>query len=287
MRVDESESVAVVQAALDNGINFFDTADIYGGTQSEVFVGKALRGRREKAIIATKFGMPIDEDHKGARPDYVRSAVDASLQRLGIETIDLYQIHRPDAETPIADTLGALSDLVRQGKVREIGCSNFSVEQLREADKVESLAKFVSVQNQYSLFHRDPEEGVLQECARLGQGFLPFFPLASGLLSGKYRKSRPLPESTRITTSPRKDEILSEAKLDAVERLALFAESQGRTLLELAVSWLLAQNPVVSVIAGATKPEQVAANAKAGVWEMTAADLAEIDRLSSIETVTA
>src|SRR5579862_664652 len=236
-RVDEAGSIAVIHAALDHGINFFDTADIYGGTKSEEYVGKALRDRRDKAIIATKFGMPIDDTRKGARPDYVKRAAEASLLRLGIDVIDLYQLHRPDDETPIADTLGALNDLVLQGKVREIGCSNFSPEQLREADKAAVGAKFVSVQNEYSLFKRDPEAGVLQECANLGQGFLPFFPLASGLLSGKYRKGLPFPAGTRITTNAKKDEILSEAKLDAVERLALFAESKGHTLLGLAVSW--------------------------------------------------
>ncbi|MHB8637723.1 MAG: aldo/keto reductase [Fimbriimonadaceae bacterium] len=281
-RVDEAGSIAVIYAALDNGINFFDTADVYGGTKSEELVGKALKGRRDKAIIATKFGMPLDDNRKGASPAYVKSAVEASLMRLGIDRIDLYQLHRPDAESPIEDTLGALNDLVQAGKVREIGCSNFSAEQLREADRAAAGAKFVSVQNEYSLFKRDPENGVLQECARLGQGFLPYFPLASGLLSGKYRRGQAPPEGTRITTNPKKDEILSGAKLDAVERLAEFAESRGHTLLELAVSWLLAQTAVASVIAGATKVEQVAANAAAGSWELTRDELNAVDALSKL-----
>ena len=286
-RVDEAGSIAVIHAALDRGINFFDTADIYGGTKSEEFVGKALRDRRDKAIIATKFGARLDETRKGARPEYIKSAVDASLSRLGIETIDLYQLHVPDDETPIADTLGALNELVLEGKVREIGCSNFSPEQLIEADKAAVGAKFVSVQNEYSLFKRDPEGGVLQECAKLGQGFLPYFPLASGLLSGKYRKGQPFPDGTRITTSAKKDEILTAAKLDVVERLAQFADSRGHSLLELAVSWLLAQTAVASVIAGATKVEQVASNAAAGGWELTTEELKEIDKLAAIEPVTA
>ncbi len=284
-RLDETSSIAVIHAALDAGINFFDTADIYGGTKSEIYVGAALRDRRDKAIIATKFGMPIDDAHKGARPEYVKQACDDSLKRLGIDVIDLYQLHKPDPETPIADTLGALNDLVKAGKVREIGCSNFSPEQLREAEAAAAGARFVSVQNEYSLFKRDPENGVLEECIKLGQGFLPFFPLAGGLLSGKYRKGKPFPEGTRITTNARKDEILSDAKLEAVERLALYAESKGRTLLELATSWLLAQKPVSSVISGATKVEQVKANAKAGEWGLSEEDLMEIDALSKVETV--
>lgn len=281
-RVDEAGSIAVVHAALDHGINFFDTADVYGGTKSEELVGKALKDRRNKAIIATKFGARIDDDHRGARPEYVKSAVEASLKRLGVETIDLYQLHVPDDETPIADTLGALNELVKQGKVREIGCSNFSPEQLREADKAAVGAKFVSVQNEYSLFKRDPENGVLQECAKLGQGFLPYFPIASGLLSGKYRKGQPFPDGTRITLNARKDEILSDAKLDAVERLTLFAESKGHTLLELAFGWLLAQPNVSSVIAGATKIDQVAANSAACNWALTADEAAEAGRLAAV-----
>ncbi|HLK16321.1 MAG TPA: aldo/keto reductase [Fimbriimonadaceae bacterium] len=284
-RVDEAGSIAVIHAALDHGINFFDTADIYGGTKSEEFVGKALRDRRDQAIIATKFGIPYGDEPGGAKPAYIRHAVDMSLKRLGVDVIDLYQLHTPDKDTPIMETLGALNDLVKEGKVREIGCSIFSAEQLREADEAASGAKFVSVQNEYSLFKRDPEQGVLEECLRLGQGFLPYFPIASGLLSGKYRRGQAVPEGTRISTNVKKDEILSEAKLDAVERLAEYAESSGHTLLELAISWLLARQPVSSVIAGATKVEQVAANAAAGGWEMTAGEVAEIARLAELSPV--
>lgn len=280
-RVDEADSISVMHAALDHGINFFDTADIYGGTKSEELVGKALRDRRDKAIIATKFGIPYGDQPGGGSADYIRLAVDASLKRLGIDVIDLYQIHTPDEKTPIADTLGALDDLVKAGKVREIGCSNFSPEQLAEAERSATGAKFVSVQNEYSLFHLEPEGGVLAECERQGLGFLPYFPLASGLLSGKYRQGRTHPEGTRLTNNPKKDEILSDAKLASIERLARFAESKGHTLLELAFGWLLAQPTVASVIAGATKIEQIAANAAAGSWNLTADEVAEARQLAA------
>jgi aryl-alcohol dehydrogenase-like predicted oxidoreductase len=195
MRIDEADSARVVHAALDAGITFFDTADIYGSTQSEVFLGRALAGRRDAAVIATKFGMKVDAGREGARPDYVRRAADDSLRRLGTDHIDLYQLHRPDPAVPIADTLGALEDLVRAGKVREIGCSNFSAEQLRDARAAcePGAAQFVSVQNELSLLHREAEREVLPECGRLGLKFLPYFPLASGLLTGKYRRGEPAP----------------------------------------------------------------------------------------------
>lgn len=190
-----------------------------------------------------------------------------------MDHIDLYQLHTPDPETPIADTLGALNDLVKAGKVREIGCSNFSVEQLQEAEKAATGAKFVSVQNEYSLFKRDPEQGVLAECERQGIAFLPYFPLYSGLLTGKYRKGQPMPGGTRITTESR---FYSEEKLEIVEKLIAFAESKNRTILELAFGWLLAHGPVASVIAGATKSEQVRSNASAVGWKLTADDMAEV-----------
>jgi aryl-alcohol dehydrogenase-like predicted oxidoreductase len=283
-RIDEAAAAAVVHAALDAGINFFDTADVYGGTKSEEFLGRALTGgRRDAAIIATKFGIKLDEERPGGgSPEYIRHAVEESLRRLGTDRIDLYQIHRPDPDVPIADTMGALDELVKAGKVREIGCSNFSVEQLRaaaEAADSRSGAKFVSVQNEYSLFKRGPEQdGVLAECERTGVGFLPYFPLASGLLTGKYRKGPPHPEGTRIKEDSKQ---LTDENLDRVERLIGFAESRGHTILELAFSWLLARPAVASVIAGATKPEQIQANVSAAGWQLTPQDLAEVDALLS------
>jgi len=281
-RVDEAGTRRVVDAALEAGINFFDTADIYGDEgASERFLGRALRGRRGEALIATKFGKPMDEARRGARPEYVRRAAEDSLQRLGTDYIDLYQLHEPDPEVPIAETLGALNELVREGKVREIGCSNFSVEQLREAEAAAQpgSARFVSVQNEYSLFHREPEEGMLAECARQNIAFIPYFPLASGLLTGKYRKGAPVPEGSRLSGG-RYGTLLSDENLERVEQLISFAEARGRTLLELAFAWLLDRPQVASVIAGATRTEQVRANAAAAVeWHFSDADRAEIDRI--------
>lgn len=280
-RLDAEATARVVHTALDTGINFLDTADIYGGTKSEEFIGRALKDRRNEAVIATKFGGKIDDERRGARPEYVRRACDDSLRRLAIDQIDLYQLHMPDPGVPIAETLGALNELVREGKVREIGCSNFSVAQLREAEAaVPSGGKrFVSVQNHYSLFHRDAERDVLPECERLHLAFLPYFPLANGLLTGKYRKGRPLPEGTRLSGSGRTSDQLSEENLAKVEALIQLAESRGHSILDLAVSWLLSRSPVASVIAGATRPEQVKANAAAASWQMTPEDLARIDAI--------
>ena len=278
-RLDYDRTVAVVDAALDAGINFLDTADIYGGTESEEFLGRALEGRRDRVVLATRFGMKVDEQRQGAKPDYARRACEDSLRRLRTDRIDLYQLHQPDPSTPIADTLGALDELVRSGKVREIGCSNFSVEQLREAKAAAGQgAKFISAQNEYSLLHREPEREVLAECEREGLAFLPFFPLAGGMLTGKYRRGQPLPENTRLSKgSPR---FLNDKNLAITEELANFAASRGHSLLELAFSWLLSHPPVASVIAGATSPEQVQANVKAAGWRLTPADLAEIDKLA-------
>ncbi|HEU0053205.1 MAG TPA: aldo/keto reductase, partial [Longimicrobium sp.] len=278
-RVDAAGTKAVVDAALEAGINFFDTADIYGNGESEEYLGRALGPRRGEIVLATKFGMRMEDGGQGARPDYVRRAVEASLRRLGTDRIDLYQLHRPDDSVPIADTLGALDELVRAGKVREIGCSNFSVEQLREAEVAAAGgARFVSVQNEYSLFHRDPEAGVLQECERLGLGFIPYFPLASGLLTGKYRQGEKAPAGSRLTEG-RFAELMTDERLGQVERLRQFAETRGHTLLELAFSWLLARPVVTSVIAGATRASQVDANAAAAGWRLNDADLAEIDEI--------
>jgi aryl-alcohol dehydrogenase-like predicted oxidoreductase len=272
-RINEAHSRRVVDAAFDSGINFFDTADLYDTGNSEEYLGRALAGRRLEVVIATKFGMKLDETRHGARPEYVRRAAEDSLRRLGTDYIDLYQIHQPDPNTPIADTLGALDELVHAGKVREIGCSNFSAAQIREAG-----GRFVSVQNQYSLFHREPEAEVLPECSRLGLAFLPYFPLASGLLTGKYRKGQPLPKGSRGDAGwgPK---VFTDENLDKVERLIQFAEGRGHSLLELAFSWLAAQPAVASVIAGATSPEQVKANATAALWKLSPEELREIDTL--------
>jgi aryl-alcohol dehydrogenase-like predicted oxidoreductase len=271
-RLDYGRTVAVVDAALDAGINLLDTADIYGGTESEEFLGRALEGRRDRVVLATKFGMKVDEQRQGAKPDYARRACEDSLRRLRTDHIDLYQLHQPDPSTPIADTLGALDELVRSGKVREIGCSNFSVEQLREAKAAAGQgAKFISVQNEYSLLHREPERGVLAECEREA--------LAGGMLTGKYRRGQPLPEGTRLSKgSPR---FLNDKNLAITEELANFAAFRGHSLLELAFSWLLSHPPVASVIAGATSPEQVHSNVAAAGWRLTPADLAEIDKLAA------
>jgi aryl-alcohol dehydrogenase-like predicted oxidoreductase len=282
MRIDEADSARVVQAALDAGITFFDTADIYGSTQSEVFLGRALAGRRDAAVIATKFGMKIDAGREGARPDYVRRAADDSLRRLGTDHIDLYQLHRPDPAVPIADTLGALEDLVRAGKVREIGCSNFSAEQLRDARAAcePGAAQFVSVQNELSLLHREAEREVLPECGRLGLKFLPYFPLASGLLTGKYRRGEPAPEETRLSQSWASRMFFTDERLATVDALTAFAQSRGRSVLELAVSWLASRPIIASVIAGATSADQVRANAAAAGWQLTEADRDEVDRIT-------
>jgi aryl-alcohol dehydrogenase-like predicted oxidoreductase len=226
--------------------------------------------------------MEVDPKRKGAHPDYVRQAAEDSLRRLGTDYIDLYQLHEPDPSVPIADTLGALDDLVKAGKVREIGCSNFSPEQLREAEAAarDGGARFVSVQNEYSLLKRDPENGVLAECERAGLGFLPYFPLASGLLTGKYRKGQPMPEGTRLSRgSGLAENVLGDDKVETVERLVRFAEERGHTILELAFSWLLARPVVSSVIAGATKPEQVRGNVAAYNWKLTDDEMAAVDKI--------
>jgi aryl-alcohol dehydrogenase-like predicted oxidoreductase len=282
-RLNAGATERVVHAALEAGINFFDTADIYGTGQSEEYLGRALGRKRSQIVLATKFGMKMDDKRKGAKPDYLRRALDDSLRRLGTDVIDLYQLHQPDPDVPIADTLAVLDEAVKTGKVREIGCSNFSAGQLREAEAAtpSGAARFVSVQNEYNLFHREPEPEVLAECERQGLAFIPFFPLASGLLTGKYRKGQPLPKGTRIKPGQgRFAELLSDESLDRVERLIAFAESRGHTLLELAFAWLLARPVVASVIAGATSPQQVKSNAGAAGWQLTAEDLAEIDRIA-------
>jgi aryl-alcohol dehydrogenase-like predicted oxidoreductase len=280
-RLDETASAAVINAALDEGINFFDTADVYGGGLSETYIGRALGSRRSQAVIATKFGNNMPEQGKGASPAYIRQAVEASLRRLGTDYIDLYQLHVPDPEVPIADTLDALNDLVQAGKVREIGSSNFSGEQIREAEAAvqPGAARFVSVQNEYSLLNREPEAEVLPTCERYGLAFLPYFPLASGLLTGKYRKGQPMPEGTRLANGGRFADMLKSGAFDTVEALAQFAESKGHTLLELAFAWLLARPVVASVIAGAMNPDQARSNASTAAWKLTDAERAEVEAI--------
>jgi aryl-alcohol dehydrogenase-like predicted oxidoreductase len=281
MRIDEAATARVVSAALDAGITFFDTADIYGSTKSEEFLGRALAGRRQQAIVATKFGMAVDDKRKGARPEYVHRAAEDSLRRLRTDYIDLYQLHQPDPEVPIADTLGALDQLVKAGKVKEIGCSNFSAAQMDEAARATApdAARFVSVQNEYSLLVREPERSVLPACERLGLAFLPYFPLASGLLTGKYEPGQSAPKDSRLSLSWT-TRFTTDRNVRVAESLKTFAAERGHTLLELAMSWLAKEPRVASVIAGATSPEQVRANVAAVNWTLTREELAEIDRLA-------
>ncbi|MFL5600900.1 MAG: aldo/keto reductase [Gemmatimonadaceae bacterium] len=282
-RIDEQRTREVIDAAIDAGITLFDTADMYAEGRSEELIGRFVGERRRQVIIATKFGYEMPGQGRGARPEYVRRALDASLKRLRTDYVDLYQQHVPDPDVPIAETLGALDELVRAGKVKEIGCSNFSAEQLREASDAASRkdgsARFASVQNEYSLLDREPEEGVLDECERQQIAFLPYFPLKSGLLTGKYRKGQPIPEGSRVAKYERYRKVLTEENLDRVEALAEYAESKGHTILELAVSWLLAHRVVASVIAGATSADQVRANVTAADWQLEEDDLEEIDNV--------
>jgi aryl-alcohol dehydrogenase-like predicted oxidoreductase len=282
-RIDAEKSADVVFAALDNGITFFDTADIYGGTKSEEFLGQALGKRRDEVVVATKFGMQVDKERRGAKPEYVKRALNDSLGRLGTDRVDLYILHAPDADTPIADTLAALDDCVKAGKVREIGCSNFSAEQLRQAEAAVApgAARFVCVQNEYSLVQREPEREVLAECRRQGISFVPYFPLASGLLTGKYKRGEQPPAGTRLSGMPAERVAALDEKLVVVERLTAFAEKKGHTVLELAMSWLLAHDEVASVIAGATSRAQVEANAAAGDWVLDEAEMREVDALAA------
>jgi aryl-alcohol dehydrogenase-like predicted oxidoreductase len=283
-RLDQARTTDVVTSALDAGINLFDTADTYGGTQSEVFLGQALGTRRDEAVVATKFGMPLDDRHYGARPEYVRSACDASLARLGTDRIDLYQLHAPDDTVPISDTLGALADLVTEGKIRQIGCSNLTATQLREAHAAAGDGPaFVSVQNQYSLLARDPErDGVLEACDVLKMGFLPYYPLANGLLTGKVKPGEPIPEGTRLSAmgAERSAHWLSDRLVDRVGELLAYADEVRVPMLTLAFSWLLSHAPVRSVIAGASNPDQVRANAAAAT-SLDPAIRARLDELTT------
>jgi aryl-alcohol dehydrogenase-like predicted oxidoreductase len=288
-RIDAAASRKVVHKALDLGITLFDTADVYrseiGG--SEEFLGQALGPRRKDIVLATKVGMPMDEAGRlrGASRRHITQAVEASLRRLNTDWIDLYQQHQPDPLTPIEETLRAFDDLIRQGKVRYIGCSNLKAWQVVEArwtSRLLRLGHFISSQDEYSLLSREPERELIPMLDACGMGLLPYYPLASGLLSGKYRRNTPMPAGARLTVHGARygDRFINDTNWPVVERLEAFCAQRGRTLLELAFGWLAAQPRVSSVIAGATQPEQVEQNARAVEWALTAAEMREVDAIS-------
>lgn len=289
-RVDLDGVRRIVDAAIEYGAAFFDTADVYGFGASEETLGAALRGRRDAAIVATKFGMDLQGlngpdstatgDRRGSRA-YIRTAVDASLQRLGIDHIDLYQLHTPDRGTPIAETLGALDELVSEGKVRAIGCSNFTAWEVVDSDwtsRVNGAARFVTAQNEYSLYNRAAEAELLPACTAFDVGVLPYFPLAFGMLTGKYRRDADAPQGSRLAAAGQ-GHRLAEADWDRIEALEEFARVRDLSLLDVAMGGLAAQPAVASVIAGVSRPEQVAANVAAGSWTPTADELAELAAL--------
>jgi aryl-alcohol dehydrogenase-like predicted oxidoreductase len=273
-RVDLDGTRAVLDASLDVGATFLDTADIYGGGLSEEYLGELLEGRRDQVVLATKFGMgSSDEGRPRGSRDYIHEAVEASLRRLRTDVIDVYWYHQPDGETPIVETLGALDELVHAGKVRAIGASNFNAEQIVEADtaaRENGLARFTAVQNEYNLLARGAEADVLPACERLGLAFVPYFPLASGLLTGKYRRDERPPAGARLSGRPH---VASDAQFALIAALGDYASERSISLLEVAIGALLARPAVASVIAGATKPEQVRANAAAAAWTPSEDDL--------------
>jgi aryl-alcohol dehydrogenase-like predicted oxidoreductase len=276
-RIDLARTREVVDAAIDVGITFFDTADIYGDRGgSETFLGEVLAGRRDRVVLATKFGHDMGDGPNGSA-EYAKRAIRASLERLRTDHVDLYYYHRPDDVTPIAETLGAMQELVREGLTRAIGCSNFSAAQLTEAEELARAgggSGFIAVQNHYSLLERDAEQDVLPLARRLDVAFVPYFPLASGLLTGKYRRGEPRPEGTRL-----EGREIDDDTFDRLDVLESFARERGRSLLELAIAALASQPGIPSVIAGATSAEQVRANAAAADWELTEDELAELARL--------
>jgi len=280
--LDLSGTQAVLDAALADGVTFLDTANSYGGGRSEQFIGEWLPSRRDRVVLATKFGSPnAPDDYQGPRgsADYIPRAVEASLRRLQTDTIDLYWYHRPDGVTPIAETLEALDALVRAGTVRAIGASNFTAGQIEEADRVareRGLTRFCAIQNEYSLLAREAEADVLPLCERLGIAFIPYYPLASGLLTGKYRRDAPAPAGARLAG---RGTIATDAQWGVIEALTGYAQGRGLTVAQVAIGALLSRPAVSSVIAGATKPEQVGANAAAAAWAPSEADLAELDEL--------
>jgi aryl-alcohol dehydrogenase-like predicted oxidoreductase len=278
-RVDLEGTRTVVDAALEEGITFFDTSNTYGDPhgRSEELLGEVLQGRRDQVVLATKFGMDMGDGlgPRGSR-DYILQAIEASLRRLRTDVIDYYWYHQPDGVTPIAETLETLDGLVQAGKVRYIGASNFSAEQIEQADAVardRGFARFTAIQNNYSLLHREAERDVLPTCERLGIGFVPFFPLASGLLTGKYRRGEPAPAGTRLAS---RQDVASPEQFEVVEAVGRFAAEHGVSMVDVAIGALLAQPAVSTVIAGATKPEQVRANAAAGRWRPESGELDEL-----------
>jgi aryl-alcohol dehydrogenase-like predicted oxidoreductase len=286
VRLDRAATARVVHAALDAGITLFDTADIYGNRgASETLLGEALGARRKDIALVTKFGLPMDDSgrRQGGSRRYVLEAVEASLRRLNTDWIDVYYYHRPDPNTPFEETLRALDELVRAGKVRQIGCSNFSAAQMDEAQRVahaKNLVPFVVTQDQYSLLAREVERDLLPAIETHRLALLPYFPLASGMLSGKYRLGRPMPAGTRLSNPRYSDRVLNDDNLRIVERLEQFCAARGRTLLQLAFGWLLTKPVVASVISGASTPEQVVQNAGAVGWQLGAAEVAEVDRIT-------
>ncbi|HZG93103.1 MAG TPA: aldo/keto reductase [Mycobacteriales bacterium] len=285
-RTDRDASFAVIDAALDAGVSFFDTADIYGKDgASETIIGEALKGRRDQVVLASKFGMPTGDSpyQRGGSRHYVRRAVEASLTRLQTDYLDLYQLHEPDPHTPIDETLSVLDDLVREGKVRYIGSSNFAGWQVADADwmaRDRGHTRFVSAQNKYSLLDREVEADLVPACEVYGVGVLPFFPLAQGLLTGKFSRGAPLPAGTRLANNPdRAAAQLTDERLTRVEQLEAYAAKRYITLLHVAIGGLAAQPMVSSVIAGATSPDQVRANAEAGLWSPDEDDLAALDEI--------
>ncbi len=285
-RCSEEETRAVVHKALDLGVTMFDTADFYSGGLSEEFLGKALNARRKDIVLATKFGLPMrqGEYEGGASRRYIMLAVEASLRRLGTEYIDLYQLHFPDPKTPIAETLSALDTLVRGGKVRYVGSSNLNGWQLADAAwtaKTKSYTPFISAQNHYNLLDRRIEREVIPAAETFGVGVIPYFPLASGLLTGKYKRGAPVPNDSRAAANPdAAKRMLSDENFAVVEKVEDFARGRDKGILDVAVSWLLGQKQVATVIAGATKPEQVEANVAAGSWAMPRGDWDEINKLT-------
>jgi aryl-alcohol dehydrogenase-like predicted oxidoreductase len=281
-RLDAAQSAAVAHSALDAGINLFDTADVYSHGVSEEFLGKALKGRRDKAVIATKFGMQWEEGPhgKGGSRKRVIDGVDGSLKRLGTDYIDLMQIHRQDPETPIDETLRALTDAITAGKVRYIGCSNYDAWRVADAmwaSERYGLARFVSAQPEYSMLVRDIETELLPACESYGLGILPYFPLAHGFLTGKYKRGEPVPAGTRLALTPNaQGRRLTDDNFQVLDRLEEFVASRGKKLVDLAFAWLLAHKAVSSVIAGASNPEQVAQNASTSGWELSAREMAEL-----------
>ncbi len=291
MRIDETQTKEVVDAAIDAGINFFDTADVYGGRgRSEEFLGKGLGSRRDDVIVATKFGSPMSDDgqSQGGSPRWIKQAVEDSLRRLGTDRIDLYQHHFPDRDSPFDETLAALDSLVKEGKVREIGCSNYAGKHIDKCAAISvdrGLARFSSAQNNYILLDRSVEPDVIEACERNTLGLLPYFPLASGLLTGKYATKEDRPEGTRITLMAeampeRAEQVLTDENFAIIGKLRAFAEERGHTLLDLAISWLASKPVISSVIAGATKPEQVRANVEAASWRLTPEEQGQVDELA-------